>query len=385
MRKILILLTLLTCLFGLTSCQKDYNDKLKTSFINETLDFDLTVETGIPTAGNASSRGEEIEHLVPMYATAYENDEYLQNEIKLFRQWQWFDLYTSLDEKTKEYPDHLNTYRLQAEAYLTNSKYVYALAALDNIIERDHDDIHALALTSIIKHFLGDRTQELARLKALKNVSEDCYNDVVNFLGNMDKWIKEEHGNGLEIEQSYDCIIVLGVSPSPSGSLTASGVLRIKEAVKAYYSNPNAKIIVSGGAIDTDYSEASVMAKYLKDHSNELAQALELTTDPNWVIPEEDILLEELARDTVGNIMGSFEFIKQYNLKDILLVGSTSQVMRAEAIAKAYALANNYEVTVKSVGSGEVAASNNEYRYSYVCAAKAYGLFTYSDFIKYIK
>ena len=40
-------------------------------------------------------------------------------------------MYAELDQKAKENPDHLNTYRLQADAYLVNSEFPQALSQLD--------------------------------------------------------------------------------------------------------------------------------------------------------------------------------------------------------------------------------------------------------------
>lgn len=365
---------------------ENLNEEIPSSFINETLKFDLTVDVPTPTAGSGSLRGSKIEKLVPVYATSYDDDEYLEKEVRYFRQWQWFELYTSLADKALEEPGHLNTYRLQAEVYLTNSKYVPALSALDKVLAKNHDDIYALGLSAYVKHFLGDRTQSKARLAALRNVSPECADTLESLIKDVDVMLRESHGNGLENPKfEYDSIAILGVSPSADGKITASAVLRIKEAVKAAYYYPNAKIIISGGPVDTDYAEAQVMADYLIKYSNDLAQALELTTDSTWTIPKERVLLDLKARDTVGNAIGVFEHLKANDLHNTLIVASTSQIMRANIIFNCYAKANNYLLNVDTTGSGEVEATNNEYYYSYVGAAKAFGLFTFDDYSKYSK
>ncbi len=371
---------------GVTGCQKNLDEKLPDSFINETLEFSLTDPMAVPSVKESSTRGEAIENLVTLYATSYEDDKYLSDEITMFRQWRWDELYTSLAQKAKENPGHLNTYRMQAEVYLTNSKYNEALAALDSVLRVNHDDIYALGLSAYVKHFMGNEDQAQQRLQALKNVSEECYADLVALIEKVDTWRKEEHGKGLENTEklSYDAIVILGVAPTASGGLSASAVLRLKEAVKAAYLCPDAKIIISGGPVDYEFAEATVMKEYLLEHATELAAALGLVAEGStWEIAEDRILVDIEARDTVGNAIGTFKYIEEYGFEDLLIVASAGQVMRADCIFKAYAEGNHYDVAIHSAGSGNVEASNNEYKYAYVGAARAYGLFTLEDYAKY--
>ena len=385
----IILFVALTCSItaGLASCgEKSLAEPIPETFINETLDFALTDTMPAPEAKAGSDRGEEIEALVPMYAESYINDEYLKEDVKLFRQWQWAELYASLDEKTREEPLHLNTFRMQAEVYLTNSKYNEALAALDSILRVNHDDIYALGLSAYIKHFMGNEEQSQQRLKALKNVSEECYNDLTALIEKVDRWHNETVGNGLDSPDTlnYDVIVVLGVAPTATGGLSASGTLRLKEAVKGAYYCPNAKIIISGGAIDYDISEAQAMKDYLMKHSTELAIALELEPEGStWSIPEDRVLLDIEARDTVGNAIGSYKYIESLDLHNLLVVASTGHIMRGQTIFKAYADARDYPIEIHSTGSGNVSAGANEYKYVYVGAARAYGLFTMDDYNRY--
>lgn len=160
----------------------------------------------------------------------------------------------------------------------------------------------------------------------------------------------------------------------------------MKEAVKAAYYCPNAVIVISGGAIDYEFAEATVMKDYLLKWSNELAISLELEPEcSTWKIDESRILVDVEARDTVGNTIGVFKAINGKNCKNMLVVASTGQVMRANCLFKAYADANGIDIQISTAGSGNVEAGNNEYKYAYVGAARTYGLFTADDFAKYQK
>ena len=383
----LVLAMMLSLMVALAGCgEKTYEEKIPETFINETLEFALTDPMPVPAAKEGSDRGEAIENLVTLYATSFENDPYLAEDVKLFRQWRWAELYASLDKKAKEDPLHLNTFRMQAEVYLTNSKYNEALAALDSVLRVHHDDIYSLALSAYIKHFMGNEEQSQQRLQALRNVSEECYQDMVEFIAKVDGWRNETHGTGLDNTENlnYDVITVLGVSPTATGGLSASAVLRLKEAVKAAYYCPDAIIVISGGPIDYEFAEAEVMRDYLLKWSTDLAIALELVPEGStWKIDESRILVDLEARDTVGNTIGAFKAIEGKNCKNMLVVASTGQVMRANCLFKAYVDANNLDVTISTAGSGNVEAGDNEYKYAYVGAARTYGLFTMDDFEKY--
>ena len=393
MKRAMSVLLVMAMVFSMMACfagcgEQSLEEKIPETFINETLEFALTDPMPVPAAKAGSDRGEAIENLVTLYATSYENDPYLAEDVKLFRQWRWEELYASLDRKAKEEPLHLNTFRMQAEVYLTNSKYNEALAALDSILRVHHDDIYALALSAYIKHFMGNEEQAQQRLQALRNVSEECYQDMVDLISKVYTWRNEEHGTGLDNTENlnYDVIAVLGVSPTATGGLSASAVLRLKEAVKAAYYCPNAVIVISGGPIDYEFAEAEVMRDYLLKWSNELAISLELVPEgSDWKIDESRILVDLEARDTVGNVIGIFKVIEGKNYKNMLVVASTGQIMRANCLFKAYVDAHGIDMQISTVGSGNVEAGNNEYKYAYVGAARTYGLFTMDDFAKYKK
>ena len=126
------------------------------------------------------------------------------------------------------------------------------------------------------------------------------------------------------------------------------------------------------------------MKDYLLKHSTELAIALGLEPEGStWSIPEERILLDTEARDTVGNAVGAFKHIEELDLHNLLIAASTGHVMRGQTIFKAYADAKGYPIEIHSSGSGNVEAGANEYKYVYVGAARAYGLLTLDDYRQY--
>lgn len=75
--------------------------------------------------------------------------------------------------------------------------------------------------------------------------------------------------------------------------------------------------------------------------------------------------------------------IEELDLHNLLIAASTGHVMRGQTIFKAYADAKGYPIEIHSSGSGNVEAGANEYKYVYVGAARAYGLFTLDDYSRY--
>ena len=181
--------------------------------------------------------------------------------------------------------------------YLFNQCRQIAIARLRNVFQR----LEPLLRLIFVAHEMLDVRRQAQRVNIVRidaqNAVQRRQRLIVFGVGQIHLRLetKSIQVHGL----NFDVIVVLGVSPTATGGLSASGVLRLKEAVKGAYYCPDAKIIISGGAIDYDFSEAETMKDYLLKHSTELAIALGLEPEGSaWCIPEERILLDTEARDT---------------------------------------------------------------------------------------
>lgn len=103
---------------------------------------------------------------------------------------------------------------------------------------------------------------------------------------------------------------------------------RTPEAVKAYNEGLCKKLVFSGGVLwDTEYgriSEAEYMRRFALEHG----------------VPDEDIVLDELARTTIENMIGgtlamhrAFTYVSE--VKDVLLITSLYHMRRSLLIAEA--------------------------------------------------
>ncbi|OOF66035.1 YdcF family protein [Rodentibacter sp. Ppn85] len=320
--------------------------------------------------GKETGRGEAIEHLVVKYAQDYENDPYLRDDVKAFRHWEWQKLYRSLDQKVKEKPDYLNTYRLQAEAYLINKDYRQALSQLDQILRRKPDDLHALAVSILAAKTLEDETQVKQRLNALEKRSPQAaqaMQDIFRFTENI---LQQPFSDQPQSQLSFDAIAVFGQSPNPDGSPSKGLLQRLEKTKEMAAKYPNAKLVLSGGPVKTPYAESDVMAKWLKENG----------VNPNR------FLLDPIARDTPGNAIGMVKLFKQHNLHTVLGVGTQLHIPRATAVLKGYADYVGYPIKIDGVGGGNPPSTEKkqiEALYTYVNVARSMGLFTLSDFQRF--
>ncbi|MCU0083041.1 tetratricopeptide repeat protein [Streptococcus danieliae] len=114
--------------------------------IKSGLGYDFYEDLPMPEA-KENGRGEPLLPLISDYGNSYIEDPFLKEDVLRFRRWDWNELYSSLDKKVQENPEHLDTYRLQAEIYLVNKKYREAFSQIDKVLRRDPSDIHALSLS----------------------------------------------------------------------------------------------------------------------------------------------------------------------------------------------------------------------------------------------
>lgn len=126
--------------------------------------------------------------------------------------------------------------------------------------------------------------------------------------------------------------------------------------------------ILSGGDVRTEYTEASVMKNWLLEQG----------------VDESRIILDEAARDTYGNAIGTLKALQEMDAHKVLLVGTMLHLPRAVTTTTLYAQYLGYDLTLDSAGGGETAVlDKDEVHYAYVNAARAAGLFTKSDYSNY--
>lgn len=316
--------------------------------------------------------GEPIENLVPAYGKSYIDDDYLKDDVIRFRRWDWKELYESLDRKAKERPEHLNTYRLQAEIYMINKNYNEAFSQIDHVLRRDPLDIHALTLSVLASKVTGNQEQLTSRLAVLKEVSPSVYEELTEILDYTDanNAYQINYGGDPLTNIKPDAIAVFGQSPNSDGTPSKGLLERLEKTKEMAERFPDIPIVLSGGPVRYSYAEADVMAKWLKDNG----------------VDETRLILDDIARDTPGNAIGMVKAFKACGAKNILAIGTILHLPRAKTVLKLYGDFIGYPMNIDTAGGGQQPSAKKleiERLYTYVNAFRAAFLFTKDDFERF--
>lgn len=328
----------------------------------------LTEECAMPIPGR-QGRGEPMEKLIPQYAEEYLDDPYLSEAVVNFRRWEWSAAYSKADAVVQDNPDYLDAYRFQAEMYMINQNYEAALAQLDQILRRNPRDVHALGVTTILMRVLGNEAGELERTSALEMVCPEAAQAVNQLLQQTDDLLELDYGSQQLTDMVPDAIAVFGQTPKKDGTPSAGMLSRLEKALELAQRYPEAKIILSGGDVKTEFTEASVMYQWLVEQG----------------VSEDRLIMDELARDTVGNAIGIVKALEEMDAHKVIAVGTIYHLPRATTTLTVYAQHVGYPLEVDCAGGGNVEAKNEGERlYTYISAARAGGLFSKSDFARFV-
>ncbi|NMO94418.1 YdcF family protein [Paenibacillus lemnae] len=118
-------------------------------------------------------------------------------------------------------------------------------------------------------------------------------------------------------EDSADVLIVLGYR-CDRGEIHPLLKERLDTAIRLYRKKTYRAIIVSGGAVTWDRSEAEIMRDYL------LAQH----------IPPEAVLIEDWSRNTVHNVVNCRVLMERHGYKSCVLISNSFHIRRMKYIMR---------------------------------------------------
>ena len=141
-------------------------------------------------------------------------------------------------------------------------------------------------------------------------------------------------------EYPADAIVVLGGGIKPDGTLPQVACARVERAVELYHAGIAPRLILSGrcGLTDPDpvVTEAAAMAAHAREHH----------------VPSDALLLEEEARDTVGNAYFTREmYLAPNGWTSIRVVTSDFHLSRAAYVFRKI-LGTSYDFSFVSSDSG---------------------------------
>lgn len=190
----------------------------------------------------------------------------------------------------------------------------------------------SLLLVSLLLLFFS-RRQLLAKVLALFSFIILFVFSLLPSAYHLAKPLERQYPPLLVAEQSLDYILVLGSSGINdknlpiTGQLSATALSRFSEALRLYYANPNAIIVVSGSGFGDTQSHA------------QLLQTLALT----FAIPEQRIIRLDSSKDTHQEAQQMSTLIQG---KKAALVTSATHMPRAMALFSHY---NQYPIAAPAM------------------------------------
>ncbi|MBQ5676337.1 MAG: YdcF family protein [Lachnospiraceae bacterium] len=123
-------------------------------------------------------------------------------------------------------------------------------------------------------------------------------------------------------KENYDCAIVCGYFANSDGTPSEFMKSRVDKAVELWKKEKVKYLLLSGGAVRNEHTEAYVMKKY----------AMELG------VPEDVILVEKEAVSTYHNMLYAKEIMAGKNLENCVVVTNSWHLRKANHYAKKFEL-----------------------------------------------
>lgn len=241
--------------------------------------------------------------LRPKHGTSYLEYSDLKPIVDLANAWRYGDMQEALkDLRTVDTVDqeiiHLS-YMLEAEVFITHNLFPEALERLTIFLDKYPNDLQALFLAAAVSAQLENEYEKLHYLEKLEDVCQPLANIFRRIVG-----FVNEHIGQVDLEEripegvAFDAIVLYGNRMEEDGSMSEALERRLEKTLELLEKYPNAKLLASGGAALTPFSESDAMTEWLTDRG----------------VARERIYMDEFARDTVGNIIGYEMLLKEYDL-----------------------------------------------------------------------
>ncbi|MGO4936835.1 YdcF family protein [Fundicoccus sp. Sow4_H7] len=308
--------------------------------------------------------------LSPKIGQSFENEPALQPILKQANSWNLKTAIRQLDYLIDYYPMYkTKAIRLKAEIYGTSDQYQAAWELWDQILAEKPSDLQALFLTTIYAHILNSPNYYIERYVQLNKYFPNAANRLTQLISFIDRF---KANNKLwrlgQKQEPLDGMLLFGKEIESDGSISETLEARLEATLRLANDHPNAKIIVSGGAVANQYNEAETMSKWLMARN---------------IMPNR-IIIEPNAKDTVGNALESAPFILNHHLKSIAAISSAEHLPRAWMSLKAHPKLLLNQINISAFAPIEERyreIPENEQKMSYTTVLRVSQHFSYQDFI----
>jgi len=111
-------------------------------------------------------------------------------------------------------------------------------------------------------------------------------------------------------------IVALGYALAADGTMQKPLLDRLDVARRVAEANPAARVLVTGGQPRNGVTEADLMAKWLVEKG----------------VDRDRIVIEDKAKDTVGNVLNAVNLMRRHRAEAVILVTSASHMRRARTV-----------------------------------------------------
>lgn len=244
------------------------------------------------------------QQLRPKHGSSYLGHAALKPIVDLANEWHYGDMQEALKNLRTaagvgQESIHLS-YMLEAEILITHNRFSEALERLNIFLDEYPEDLQALFLAAAVSAQLKNENEKRHYLERLQEVCQplaDIFRRLLAFVN--------EHIGQVDLEEripedvAFDAVVLYGNRMEEDGSMSEALEKRLEKTLALLEKYPKAKLLASGGAALTPFSEADAMMEWLTDRG----------------IDRERIYMDEYAKDTVGNIVGYEMLIEEYNLE----------------------------------------------------------------------
>lgn len=230
----------------------------------------------------------------------------------MLNNWQMASAMVELERLEDDAETMLDALRLKAEVLFIYEDHRGLMEVVEAILAYVDFDLQALWLGAVSLSAKGVAREDNRFINQLVVNHPDWNENLVEYLAMIDYYSTYDTVVSDDIP-SLDVIAIYGFGLSAEGEIPQALQHRLLKGVELLNLFPEAKVIVSGGAVSTPFNEAKAMERFLLERG----------------ISPDRIILEPLAKDTVGNSQLMAPMIKQFEFQSCCVLTSITHLPRA--------------------------------------------------------
>lgn len=304
--------------------------------------------------------------LRPLLGESYSNQAAFKSVVDLVNEWQMKRALAELTKLEKSETTAIDALRFKAEIYFVYEAHSTLMKVIDKLLGVEPDDLQALWLGAISRIANNEQEEAQVYIEKLLNYHPKWAEKLQKYLEIISEYSNLKHVvSDLEKLNSLDVIAIYGYGLTDKGEIPRILENRLLKGLELSQAFPEAKVIVSGGAVTTPFNEAEAMTSFLIEHG----------------VSKERIIMEPLAKDTVGNSVMIAPILKESRFENCSVVTSVTHL--PQAILSLIGALDSVDYTLDIYGSSAeemiIDIPQNERRLTYSTLFRALELYTKND------